>query len=187
MVISHRGQDFHSDDGLKWKVVDAVCATNKYHRDLKSDAENANESSPVWLLCAVSITSCSSIRSRLCDMALYGQVKRTLRLDRNEKDGPVTLLLNQHLYCVRPQSYSCLHTQHDQLHMSPPLQCHCSSLSSRKTVPTFTCCGGRSVGHLICRTFSSMLLYVHRDRNDQIYLGLGAQDGRLDFHTAPEL
>ena len=63
VVISHCGQDFHSDGGLKWKVVDAVCATNKYHRDLKSDAGNANESSPVWLPCAVSITSCSSIRS----------------------------------------------------------------------------------------------------------------------------
>ena len=30
-----------------------------------------------------------------------------------------------------------------------------------------------------------MLLYVHRDRTD--YLGLGAQDGHLDFHTAPDL
>lgn len=25
VVISHCGQDFHSDGGLKWKVVDAVC------------------------------------------------------------------------------------------------------------------------------------------------------------------
>ena len=31
-----------------------------------------------------------------------------------------------------------------------------------------------------------MLLYVHRDHKD--YQGRpGAQDGRLDFHTAPEL
>ena len=34
-------------------------------------------------------------------------------------------------------------------------------------------------------TKSSMLLYVHRDHKD--YLGLGAQDGYFDFHTAPEL
>ena len=30
-----------------------------------------------------------------------------------------------------------------------------------------------------------MLLYVHRDDKD--YQGRGAQDGHLDFHTAPEL
>ena len=30
-----------------------------------------------------------------------------------------------------------------------------------------------------------MLLYVHTDHKD--YLGQGAQDGHLDFHTAPEL
>ena len=30
-----------------------------------------------------------------------------------------------------------------------------------------------------------MLLYVHRDNKD--YLGRGDQDGRLDFHTAPDL
>ena len=30
-----------------------------------------------------------------------------------------------------------------------------------------------------------MLLYDHRDCTD--YLGRGAQDGHLDFHTAPEL
>ena len=30
----------------------------------------------------------------------------------------------------------------------------------------------------------SVLLYVHRDRQD--YLGWGAQDVHLDFHTAPE-
>ena len=33
--------------------------------------------------------------------------------------------------------------------------------------------------------FSSMLLYVHRDHED--YKGQGAQDGHLDFHTAPDL
>ena len=32
---------------------------------------------------------------------------------------------------------------------------------------------------------SSMSLYVRRDRTD--YLGRGAQDGHVDFHTAPEL
>ena len=32
---------------------------------------------------------------------------------------------------------------------------------------------------------SSVLLYVHRDSTD--YHGWGAQDGHLDFHTAPEL
>ena len=32
---------------------------------------------------------------------------------------------------------------------------------------------------------SSVLLYVHRDHKD--YYGRGAQDGHLDFHTAPEL
>ena len=32
--------------------------------------------------------------------------------------------------------------------------------------------------------FSSVLLYVHRDHKD--YKGRGAQDGHLDFHTAPE-
>ena len=31
---------------------------------------------------------------------------------------------------------------------------------------------------------STMLLYVHRDRTDY---GRGAQDGHLDFDTAPEL
>ena len=30
-----------------------------------------------------------------------------------------------------------------------------------------------------------MLLYVHGKRTD--YLGRGAQDGHLDFHTSPEL
>ena len=30
-----------------------------------------------------------------------------------------------------------------------------------------------------------MLLYVHR--NHKAYSGRGAQDGHLDFHTAPEL
>ena len=33
--------------------------------------------------------------------------------------------------------------------------------------------------------FSSVLLYVHRDRTD--CSGRGAQDGHLHFHTAPEL
>ena len=33
--------------------------------------------------------------------------------------------------------------------------------------------------------FGSTLLYVHRNHND--YQGRGAQDGHLDFHTAPEL
>ena len=33
--------------------------------------------------------------------------------------------------------------------------------------------------------FSSLLLYVHRD--DKVYYGREAQDGHLDFHTAPEL
>ena len=32
---------------------------------------------------------------------------------------------------------------------------------------------------------SSMLLYDNKDRTD--YKGRGAQDGHLDFHTAPEL
>ena len=32
----------------------------------------------------------------------------------------------------------------------------------------------------------SMLLYVHRNRKAH-YDGEGAQDGHLDFHTAPEL
>ena len=32
---------------------------------------------------------------------------------------------------------------------------------------------------------SPMLLYVHRDHKD--YYGRVAQDGHLDFHTAPEL
>ena len=32
---------------------------------------------------------------------------------------------------------------------------------------------------------SSVLLYIHRDLKD--YKGWGAQDGHLDFHTAPEL
>ena len=32
---------------------------------------------------------------------------------------------------------------------------------------------------------SSVLRDVHRDRKD--YQGRGAQDGHLDFHTAPEL
>ena len=37
-----------------------------------------------------------------------------------------------------------------------------------------------------CIRSSSVLLYVHSDHND--YLGRGgAQDGHLDFHTAPEL
>ena len=34
------------------------------------------------------------------------------------------------------------------------------------------------------RLHGSVLLYVHRNRNS---LGRGAQDGHLDFHTAPEL
>ena len=35
------------------------------------------------------------------------------------------------------------------------------------------------------RSSSSVLLYVHRDRTD--CSGREAQDGHLDFHTAPEL
>ena len=34
-------------------------------------------------------------------------------------------------------------------------------------------------------TFSFMVLYVHRNHN--AYSGHGAQEGHLDFHTAPEL
>ena len=36
-----------------------------------------------------------------------------------------------------------------------------------------------------CKFTCSMLLYVRRDHKD--YQGRGAQDGHLDFHTAPEL
>ena len=32
-----------------------------------------------------------------------------------------------------------------------------------------------------------VLLYVHRNRRLNFSLGTGAQDGHLDFHTAPEL
>ena len=38
---------------------------------------------------------------------------------------------------------------------------------------------------LIASFLRSMLLYVHIDR--KVYWGRGAQDGHLDFHTAPEL
>ena len=34
-------------------------------------------------------------------------------------------------------------------------------------------------------SYCSVLLYVHRDIKD--YQGWGAQDGQLDFHTAPKL
>ena len=44
----------------------------------------------------------------------------------------------------------------------------------------------RSDGHDDSNTIPSLVvLYVLRDRKD--YRGRGAQDGHLDFHTAPEL
>ena len=42
---------------------------------------------------------------------------------------------------------------------------------------------------IIVRTVSvddEVLLYVHRNRRLIKLLGTGAQDGHLDFHTAPE-
>ena len=39
----------------------------------------------------------------------------------------------------------------------------------------------------MCDVVVEVLLYVHRNRGKQAYLGRGAQDGHLDFHTAPEL
>ena len=45
--------------------------------------------------------------------------------------------------------------------------------------------GVASNGASIHESSNSRLFYIHRDRKD--YQGRGAQDGRLDFHTAPEL
>ena len=39
----------------------------------------------------------------------------------------------------------------------------------------------------VWRDWSSVLFYVHRDSKTITVLGTGAQDGHLDFHTAPEL
>ena len=50
---------------------------------------------------------------------------------------------------------------------------------------------GRASSHIciavpsVLKGSSSVLLYVHRDHKDRS--GRGAQDGHLDFHTAPEL
>ena len=46
-------------------------------------------------------------------------------------------------------------------------------------------CTSTSHFHAASELCSSVLLYVHRDPTD--YLGRGAQDVHLDFHTAPEL
>ena len=39
----------------------------------------------------------------------------------------------------------------------------------------------------VWRDWSPVLFYVHRDSKTITVLGTGAQDGHLDFHTAPEL
>ena len=57
---------------------------------------------------------------------------------------------------------------------------HGPSLKS-KTIANM--CGNRF--HSFLGRSSTVLLYVHRDRTD--YQGRGAQDGHLDFHTAPEI
>ena len=46
-------------------------------------------------------------------------------------------------------------------------------------------CGGLRLAAARNQCSSPVLLYVHRDHKD--YSGRGAQDGHLDFHTAPEL
>ena len=59
------------------------------------------------------------------------------------------------------------------------------STSSFKLLLSSICSRSRSAALLLLPNSSSVLLYVHRDHKD--YQGRGAQDGHLDFHTAPEL